>query len=153
METYLSLKKCINGDTVGTAKELGLSTITVNKWQEPHTDFTDSGSYNPLDRINTIIHRSVRKKNPPDRAYAPLYCLALEHGFVCITLPRANDHDMVNIELVKSIKEFADLAGETSEALKDGRISLDDARKIEIEGNEALRAITTLLHVVKEVIR
>lgn len=153
METYLSLKKCINGDTVGTAKELGLSTITVNKWQEPHTDFTDSGSYNPLDRINTIIHRSVRKKNPPELAYAPLYALAMEHGFVCIALPRVADHDKVNVELIKSIKEFADLAGETSEALQDGRISPDDARKIETEGNEALRAITTLLHVAQESVR
>jgi hypothetical protein len=60
---------------------------------------------------------------------------------------------MVNEQLIHAIKEFSDVAQATSESLMDGRISRIEARKIIREGQEALRAIGTLLKVVKEAIR
>jgi hypothetical protein len=153
METYLSLKKCINGNTVGTAKELGLKTITVNKWQEPHTDFTDSGSYNPLDRINTIIHHSVREKNPPDIAYAPLYCLADEHKHICFPVPEFSCEKGLSRELHESIKEFGRLIASATEAMEDNRISRSEAMDIEEKGQHLVRHIMAFIQQTKEAIR
>jgi hypothetical protein len=153
MKSYEALQKCIKGDTVETAKELGLSTISVNKWQEPHTDFTDSGSFNPLDRINTIINRSVRKGKTADEAYAPLYYLAEEHKHVCIPLPECKCLDDLNRELHESIKEFGHMVSAASEAMLDGRISRMEFKRIEDEGNDLIRHVSAFIIKAKESIK
>ena len=150
MKSYEALQKCIAGDTVETAKELGLSTITVNKWQEPHTDFTDSGSFNPLDRINTIIHRSARLKKSPDVAYAPLYFLAEEHGHVCIPLPECKCMGDLSKELHESIKEFGRLISVATEAMEDGRIGKNEFKRISEEGYKLIQHVTAFIQKAKE---
>jgi hypothetical protein len=150
MKSYEALQKCIAGDTVETAKELGLATVTVNKWMEPHTDFTDSGSFNPLDRINTIIHRGVRLRKSADVAYAPLYFIAEEHGHVCIPLPECKRIEDLNRELHESIREFGHMITAASQALQNGRITKNEFKRIEMEGHDLIRHVTAFIMKAKE---
>lgn len=153
MKSYEALQKCIAGDTVETAKELGLATVTINKWMEPHLDFTDSGSYNPLDRINTIINRSVRLGKPADSAYIPLYYLAEEHKHVCIPLPEYKCLNDLNKELHESIIAFGHMIAAASEAMTGGRISKIEYQQIEEEGHDLIRHVTAFIEKTKESIK
>lgn len=153
MHSHEALQRAINGKTIEHAKHLGLSSSLINKWQEPHVDFEDSGAYNPLDRIETIVQTSLNLGIAREEAHAPIYYLAHRFNLACIMLPYGTREGCVNEQIIRSIKEFADLAQATSEALADGRISKIEAKKIEREGQEALRAISSLLAIVKESIR
>lgn len=153
MHSYEAMQDAIRGKTVEHAKALGVSVSLVAKWQEPHTDFTDSGAYNPLDRIATILETALRLGIPRPHALSPIYYLNHRFDLVCFPLPAHGAGNAVNDELISTIKEFSDLAQATSEGLIDGRISHIEAKKIIREGQEALRAIGALLEVVKEAIR
>jgi hypothetical protein len=84
MKSHEALQKAINGKTVEHAKRLGKSTVLINKWQEPHTDFTDSGAYNPLDRIEAIVEESIRQGVPLANALAPIYWLNDRFNLICL---------------------------------------------------------------------
>jgi hypothetical protein len=150
MESYETIQKAIAGKTVEHAKALGVSTSLVSKWQEPHTDFTDSGAYNPYDRLKCIIETSFRLGTPRENALCPIYQLNHDFDLVCFDMPSVPKGDAVAIELIKTIKEFSDLAQETSKALRNSRISKGERAKIIKEGQEAIRAIGALLGVVEE---
>jgi hypothetical protein len=153
MHSYEAMQEAIQGKTVDHAKALGVSHSLVAKWQEPHVDFTDSGAYNPLDRIATVVETALRQGVPRSKALSPIFYLNHHFGLVCFPLPTNDAGTAVNDELIQTIKEFSDLAQATSEGLLDGRISHIEARKIIREGQEAMRSIGALLEVVKEAIR
>lgn len=153
MHSYEAMQDAIQGKTVEHAKALGVSGSLVTKWQEPHTDFTDSGAYNPLDRIATIVETATRLEVSWSKALSPVYYLNHRFNLVCFQMPDLKNGNAVNDELIRTIKEFSDLAQATSEALIDGRISHIEAKRIIREGQEAIRSIGTLLQVVKESIR
>lgn len=150
MKSYEALQAAIQGKTTDHAKRLGKSTSLISKWQEPHTDFSDSGAYNPLDRIEAICDTAQALGIKRSDALAPVYWLNHRFGLIAFDLPECAKDGAVSAALLNTIKEFADLAQETSGALQNGRIDRNEARKIITEGEEALRAIGALIGVVKE---
>lgn len=153
MHSYEAMQDAIQGKTVEHAKALGVSGSLVTKWQEPHTDFTDSGAYNPLDRVSTIVETALRLEVTRTRALSPIYYLNHRFDLLCFPMPDIKSGTAINDELISTIKEFADLAQATSESIKDGRISHIEAKKIIREGQEAIRSIGTLMQIVKESVR
>lgn len=131
MKSYEALQKAINGKTVDFAKRLGLATVTVNKWQEPASDYTDSGSYNPLDRIETIVETAVRKKH--DDSLAPIYYLTEKFNLLAIPMPEIVNHvtEELTKELLATVREFSNLAQAASEAMTDGKISKAEASRVD----------------------
>lgn len=152
MKSYEALQKAIAGKTVEHAKRLGRSTSMLSKWQEPHTDFTDPGAYNPLDRIEAIVDYALALGVNKEAALAPVYWLNHRFGLVAFDLPDCAKGGAVSAELFATIKEFSDLIQATSKALKDGRIAKNEAKEIVIEGEEALRAIGALIALVRETV-
>lgn len=150
METYRTLQKVIAGNTVEHARALGVSTSLVNKWQEPHTDFTDSGVNNPIDRLETMIDTAIRLGITRRDYLAPVFRLNHKYGLVSFDMPDIGKEDAVASELIKTIKEFSDMVQATSDALSDNRIDRNERAVIIREGEEALRAIGTLIGVVRE---
>ncbi len=79
----------------------------------------------------------------------PLAYLAERRGGVFIKLPKA-DAGAEERLLVKTIKEFGELAGAAGEALdNDGVIDAEERETILREGQEALTAIQTFLTMVE----
>lgn len=152
METYEALGLCVGRDTVAHAKALRRSTALVNKWTEPTNDFEDSGALNPLDRLEMMIEtaRRVGKVSPTD-AIAPIQYLANRFNLALIPLP-ANIPCLTDVthQLMVTIKEFGDLAAVSAAAMEDCRITPDERRIIEREGNELLAAVGLFLKVVAE---
>jgi len=151
MQSHEALQRAINRKTKEHAKRLGLSWPTVNKWQEPSEDFSDSGSLNPLDRIERIIETALIMGEPLDNAYAPLHYLDERFGRVCVDVVKLTQPSgSLSMELLKTIEEFGELASSSSAALQDGRLSRKEAKQIINEGSELIRQVATFLQMVKE---
>ena len=151
MRSHEALQRAIHGRTVEHARKLGLSTVLISKWQEPHTDFTDSGAYNPLDRIETVIETSLSLGNPQADAFAPIQYLSERFGLIMIAVPKASaGKEEVSKELLQTVKEFGELASVSSEALQDGKISSREIAHIEKEAWELIRQTAAFIQKVKE---
>ena len=153
MQSHEAIHKAIKGKTVEFAKRLGLSSTLVNKWQEPTADWSDSGAFNPVDRTETIIEKALEEGRSPDEAFAPIYYLTERFGLVAIPLPVCHCLEDLSRELMEAIKEFGHLAAEASDAMTDGRISKDEAARIEEEGNDLLRHVSAFMAKAKEAVR
>jgi hypothetical protein len=154
VKSYEALQKCINGRTLERAKRLGLSTSLLSKWQEPHTDFTDSGAYNPLDRIETLIEAALADGLSEEDTLAPIDYLARRFKKVVISLPdgRTDVEDLTK-KLMETISEFGQLTHEASEAMKDGRITKAEAERIDREAWHLVTHAVLFLQKVKEFVR
>lgn len=153
MDSHEAIREAVQGRTAEHAKTLNLSTSLVSKWQEPCVGNGNSGAYNPLDRTCAIVETALRLGMPLEKALSPVYYLNHRFNLVCFRMPLPEKGGVANNELVRTIKEFADLAQSTAESLMDGRISEIEAKKIVQEGEEAMRSIGTLLQVVKESVK
>ena len=142
MKSHSSIQTAINGKTSEHAKALHLSPILLYKWQEPCEDYTDSGCYNPVDRVETIVEKALSLGTSLDKALAPVQYLNERFGLVVLSLPA--EKATVNTcekELLHVIEEFGDLARESAKVLADGKLRRSEFEKIEKEGWEVIRKI------------
>ncbi len=154
MKSYEALNRCINRKTVEHAKNLQLSTSLLHKWQEPSTDFTDSGALNPLDRIEALIEKSIALGTKKEDALAPVQYLAERFGLIVIPVPEVEpDVGKVSVELLKAIEEFGDLAREASAVLRDGRITYAEFDRINREAWELIRQVAVFLQKAEMAVR
>ena len=155
MHSHEALQRAIHGSTVQFAKRLGLSTSLVNKWQEPTNDWTDSGVYNPLDRIEAVVEMALSQGRDEKDALAPIHYLARRFGLISIKIPEYNKNDLGDLthELMDTITEFGQLTEATSAAIADGRISCNEAKRIEKEAWELIHQVTVFMARVREAVR
>lgn len=148
MKSHEAMDRCIGRHRVPVAKALYKSTALISKWMEPSSDFTDSGTLNPLDRLETIIKTALHEKQGRDDALAPVLYLASKFGLTVITLPETNPHlqDIIK-ESHKAIKEFGEYIAAFSAAIEDGKISALERREIELEGHQAIQAILSVIQM------
>ena len=83
--------------------------------------------------------------------FTPLHLVAQECGHAAIRLP-ATDRapHAVHSECMKSVQVFGELMAQCSQALEDGRISLEESDKLVDSGHAALRGILTLLQSIQK---
>lgn len=154
MRSHEAIQKAINGKTVEHAKRLGKSLSLLSKWQEPQGDYTDSGAYNPLDRIETIIETALRLGEPRENALAPIYYLNQKFNLICIPVPsKSQCESEISKGLLKTVKEFGELAAEAAKALEDGALSAQEFKRIDKEGWDAIKEIASFLHKAKESVK
>lgn len=141
MKSHDAIQEAIAGKTIEHAKALGLSTSLVNKWQEPATDYSDSGALNPIDRLATMMHTAVRLGRSA-APYAPLHCLAAECDHVAVRFPRKTGaNNELTSELLDAVREFGTLAEVSAAAVADGTISRQEYERIEKQSYRVIREI------------
>lgn len=151
MKSYEAIQKAINGKTIEHAKTLGKSISLLAKWQEPALDYTDSGAYNPLDRIEAIVETALKLGEPKESALAPIQYLAEKFSLVMISLPKQHAGNIeISRELLKTIKEFGEMAEAASRALdNDGRVDKREAQKIDKEAWDLIRQTALFVEAIK----
>jgi transcriptional regulator with XRE-family HTH domain len=154
MKSYEAIGRSVKGKTVEFAKRLGLSASMLHKWQEPSTDYTDSGAYNSLDRIEAIIEKSLAYGNSPEDAFAPLYYLAEKFKHIVIPLTKTNG-EMADLSksLLKTIEEFSHLTREVSQAMQDDRITRQECVAIDREAWHLIRQVALFMERIKEAVK
>ncbi len=151
--SWQAMEETIRQDTVAVASGLHISTSLVRKWKEqPLTDedFFQSGTRNPLDRIETVI--STIEKTDPERAYLPIRWLCARFRFMPpVKLPDAGPAGKdVQKALLDWTREFGETCAEISKDLADGRISPPELRRIHKEILEDMAAVMALFHLLEE---
>jgi hypothetical protein len=117
------------------AAELNLSLSMIYKWAEPPENDSGSGSNNPLDRIEALIHCSKDERI--------VQWLCQRCGGFFIRNPK-NHHphpDFLIPATNEIVQEFADLLAVIATAAGDNQITAGEARKIRARWEE-LKCVT-----------
>lgn len=116
--------------------------------------------------VNTLIRRV--NIDYPDRPFrvedlpalvnstgddTPLHFICEKSGGVFLRLPKAEGRVPVHVACMDSIDRFGKLMTECSEALADGRVTLDEADKLADAGYMAIHEIYRLLKTAEQVAR
>ena len=154
MTSFDAMKKTVAGKTKlmsDALKEEGwtIEPVTLYQYQDQYGG-TFSGAPNCFDRSNRAIKASKKIDNPYESWSAGLHYLCHEHGHIAVRLPeRRSDLRDIQQGLIKSIKEFSDLAAASSSALEKDGINLREAARIIAEGEEALQQISAYLQEIR----
>ena len=152
-KSYEALEECIRRDAVEVANLLHQSKTLIQKWKEaPATDedYTQSGTRNPLDRIEKII--TAIEKIDPKRAYIPILWLCARFGFLPpVKMPAGleSQQDILKA-LLKWNEEFGETCAEISKTLRDGKITEREYKVCYREAMEDIQALMELLEKMKE---
>jgi hypothetical protein len=81
----------------------------------------------------------------------------IEHalGRVAFELPKPSSSSMevVQVQLMRTIKEFGDLASTSADALSDGKLTIKEAKAIEVEAFEMIKATMMFLGTIEARVR
>lgn len=117
------------------AAELGLSLSMIYKWAEPPDPAAGSGSTNPLDRIDALIHCSG------DRHLVQWICQRAG-GFFILNPKTNKPHPEYLIPATNEIvQEFADLLAVIAAAAADNQITEKESKQIRRRWEE-LKSVT-----------
>lgn len=150
MESYEAFRRAVAGDAVPVAKRLGMSSSIVHKWCEPHADFSESGTRNPLDRLEIVIEAALRSGRSPRDAFAPIFFLADSFGGLFLPpVPRTIETNDYSKQLCKAIKEAGEAFAEVARALEDDNLSPNERRVMLREIYEAIAELSALAGLVE----
>src|SRR5438067_5629289 len=117
------------------ASELGLSLSMIYKWAEPPDMAAGSGSTNPLDRIDALLHCTA------DRRLVQWIC-ERAGGFFILNPKDNKPHPSYLIPATNEIvQEFADLLAVIASAAADNQITKKEAEQIRARWEE-LKCVT-----------
>lgn len=150
MESYEALRRAVGGEAVQVARRLGMSSSLVHKWCEPHADYSESGTRNPLDRLEIVIEAAVKAGRSPRDAYAPVFYLADSCGGLFLPpVPRTIETSDYSKQLCKSVKEAGEAFAAAASALEDDDLSPNERRKILKEIYEAIAELSAFARMVE----
>lgn len=151
-KSFEALEETIRRDTADVALALNQSPVLVRKWKErPATeeDFQQSGTRNPLDRLETII--STIEKIDENRAYVPIKWLCARFDFLPpVKMPKfeASNEDLMKA-VMKWHSEFGQTCEAISESLKDGRLSPAEYKHCLKEAMDSVGSLMSLLNLME----
>ena len=117
------------------AGEMGLSVSMIYKWAEPPDAAAGSGSTNPLDRIDALLHCTN------DRRLIQWICQRAG-GFFILNPKTNNPHPSFLIPATNEIvQEFADLLAVIASAAADNQITRKESEQIRARWEE-LKTVT-----------
>ncbi|NOQ52481.1 MAG: hypothetical protein GQ578_09735 [Desulfuromonadaceae bacterium] len=139
MESYDAMRQLVGGDAREMAKRIGRSSSLIQKWCEPSNDYSDSGAYNPLDRLEGMMDEAEKLNKHPREIYAPIRYLSQDRG-VFIPLPQ----NSCSIEQI--CDQTARVIKEVGEALSAAGALLEQKNLTPIARKRALKEIDEALH-------
>lgn len=150
MKSHDAIRRCVNGHHEDIAKATGRSINLIYRWTLPTSDYTDSGAYNDLDRIESMIDKSLNLGTPAADALAPVYYLAqLFGGFFMPPVPRSYELKDISKQLCSAMKEAGELFAAAAAALDDDDLSNDEKKQIVKEAHDVMAEVATLTRMVE----
>lgn len=151
MHSHESLKRTVGGFYREIAKRLGLSKETVYKWTESTEDFSSSGAYNPVDRVEAMIDEALRLGVKPVDALAPIHYLAASVGGIFLPpVPRCGSNLDISRQLCKTMKEVSESFAVSAAALEDDHLTPSERRDMLKAAYEGLHELTALIAMIQE---
>lgn len=140
----------MDGHCEEIAKAIGRSANLVYRWTLPTTDFSESGAYSDLDRLEALMEKSLSLGTPVSKALAPIYRLAQRFGgyFIPPAPVTCETRDIAR-QLTLTMKKVGDLLSATAEALEDDKITPAERRDLLLKSHEGLHELSQLVSLVE----
>lgn len=154
MKSYSAIKRAVGPHVEAFAKRFRRSRQRIYQWMEPAEDYTDSGTINPVDRVELLVETAVSLGQPEADAMAPLDYLDNRFGRVAFTLPKdigTPEHEAK--ELLQLMEESGDIVREHNKCAKDGRISKLDFAQVDREIWEAARQLMIYREALRRAVK
>jgi len=152
-DSHSVFEETVGRDTVAVSKALKLSEQAVRKWkQRPKTkDNDESGSRNPLDRLEIIMETIAEIDGSTDRAHKPIDWLC--HRFGYLPPIKAPNTEFTDVEIVQAVlkwnKEFGEACSVISKTLEDGTVGKKEYKECHREAQEGIQALLQLLKLME----
>ena len=124
MESFDAMGLCIGRDADDIARALKLEGITLRKWKQDPVD--GSGSRNPLDVIRIAITAALNLGRDPKEALAPIIYLQ-----ECFREQMEQPPSDIQEAYSDAMHEFSRLVSEHTAALRDGKVSPAELRRMD----------------------
>jgi hypothetical protein len=106
------------------AKHLGKSVSNISQQLNPNVDYTHFPADNLLVAMQVVAN------------YEPLHWLARQCGFLCVPVVARSSDCELELELLKSTKEFSDVVTTYNEIMADGKVDQEEAMRFRKEAEE-----------------
>ncbi len=144
MQSHEAMRLLIGGDSIPTARRLGVSSRLVQRWCEPNTDYSDQKAYNPLDRLEGAMEEAKRLKKSPREIYAPIRYLVQDEG-IFIPLPKCQvSCESITLQMAKTMKEVGEAMAAAGKALEDMNLTPAERSQTMREMDQAIHELLTL---------
>jgi len=152
MDSWEAIKKCVGPLSELFAKPLRLCKSSIDRWMRPTDDYTSTGSLNPVDRVEELIHTSLKlqKDYPKLQPFAPLEYLEHQFKRVAIELPTIDECDEPKELISKTLpalKEAGEFISVLTASIESGDIDRDELKQINKDGWEAIEAILVSMKI------
>ena len=124
MESFDAIGLCVGRDADDIGRALKLEAVTLRRWKQDPVD--GSGSRNPLDVIRIMVQSSLNLGRSPQEALAPIVYLQEFFKEQMEQCP-GDLHEIYS----DTMHEFSRLVAEHAAALRDGKVSPAELRRME----------------------
>lgn len=150
MKSFEAIRRMVGGHHEEIAKALHRSANLVYRWTLPTTDYTDSGAFNDLDRLEAGMRRALELGVPQVDALAPIHCLALAFGGRFLPpVPRICSHADLGRQLTRAMKETSEAFALAAEALEDDKLTPAERRRIVKETYEGIHELSRIISMLE----
>lgn len=150
MDAHDAIRQAVNGRYEEVAKAIGRSANLVHRWTLPVTDFSESGAYSDLDRLEALMEKSLALGTPVSKALAPIYRLAQRFGGYFIPpAPMVCETRDIARQLTLTMRKVGELLAATAEAIEDDKITPAERRELLLRSHEGLHELSQLVSLVE----
>lgn len=146
MKSFEAMSLCIGRDAELMADVLGRKPITIRRWKQ---DPMQSGARNPVDSLEMLMQTALDLGRDRSEAFAPLDYLVGRFD--------SRDRPQVSSSLHSAFAdmalEFSHLTMEYSAAIRDGKVTPDERRRLQREAAHIRERLDDLDRVLNTVER
>jgi hypothetical protein len=151
MKSYDAIRRMVGGHHEEIAKAIHRSANLVYRWTLPALDYTDSGAFNDLDRLELGMREALQLGVKPMDALAPIDYLAHSFGGVVLPpVPHVCGHRDLSRQTTRAMKECAEAIAASAAALEDDRLSPAERKGVLKELYEARHHLLALTRMYEE---
>lgn len=150
MKSYEAIRRMVGGHHEEIAKAIHRSANLVYRWTLPTLDYSESGAFNDLDRLEAGMRRALELGVPQVDALAPIHCLALAFGGRFLPpVPHACNLADLGRQLTRAMKEVSESFAMTAAALEDDKLTPAERRKIIKETYEGIHELCRIVSMLE----
>lgn len=151
MKSHEAIRRMVGGYHEEIAKAIHRSANLVYRWTLPALDYTDSGAFNDLDRVENGMRRALELGVPQVDALAPVHYLANRFdGYFLPPVPHTCRTKDVAKQLTRTMKEASEAFAEAARALDDDDLSKAERKRILKEAYEAMHELAAFARMIED---
>lgn len=150
MRSYDAIRLMVGGHPEEIAKAIHRSANLVYRWTLPINDYSESGAFNDLDRLEQGMRRSLELGVSQSDALAPIHYLAHAFGGRFLPpVPHSCNLQEFSRQLTRAMKETSEAFALSAQALEDDNLTPVERRRIVKETYEGIHELCRIVSMLE----